>query len=533
VSLSTERPVGPRGRQQAGGGSQPTGEAAAAGTRGGALPLRVLAGLSRLFARVPRAAWGCALVATLSAVGWSFVTPPFQAPDEPSHFAYVQYLAEAGALPTSNSATFSAQEQVVLLDLEAAKVRWHPEVKAIHSPLAVAKLRADLSGPLPRRGPGGAGVAASEPPLYYALETIPYELGAGGTMLDQLELMRLLSALMAGLTALFVFMFVREALPGSSWAWTVGGLAAALTPVLGFTSGVVTPDALLYAVSAAVFYGLARAFRRGLTRRLALATGGAVALGFLTKVNFVGLAPGVVLALAILGFRPARSAPGEPASKHAFGPMGLALLIAVSPVLLYAFHNLLVGKPALGIVSSAIHLTAGHESLGSDLVYAWEFYLPRLPGMANYFQGLSVPRDMWFDRTVGLYGWLDTSFPSWVATLALIPAGSLALLCAGSLIARRDALLKRRSELVAYTTMSLGLMALLAQDSHLHRSTEGVGYFQPRYLLPLLPLAAVAAALAARGAGRRWGPALGALIVVLLLAQDLFSQLQVVARFYG
>jgi hypothetical protein len=40
-------------------------------------------------------------------------------------------------------------------------------------------------------------------------------------------------------------------------------------------------------------------------------------------------------------------------------------------------------------------------------------------------------------------------------------------------------------------------------------------------------------ALAARGAGRRWGPAVGALIVVLVFGHDIFSQLLVVSRYYG
>ena len=39
-------------------------------------------------------------------------------------------------------------------------------------------------------------------------------------------------------------------------------------------------------------------------------------------------------------------------------------------------------------------------------------------------------------------------------------------------------------------------------------------------------------ALAARGAGRRWGPAAGTLIVLLILAHDIFSQLLVVGRYY-
>jgi len=56
---------------------------------------------------------------------------------------------------------------------------------------------------------------------------------------------------------------------------------------------------------------------------------------------------------------------------------------------------------------------------------------------------------------------------------------------------------------------------------------------ESRYLLPLVALFGAALALAARGAGRRWGAATSALIVVALVAHDLFSQLQVIARYYG
>lgn len=480
--------------------------------------------------RIPRAAWVCALVAVLNAVCWSIVTPPFQAPDEPAHFAYVQYLAQAGALPRSSRANFSAEEEAALSDLSVAKVRWNPGLEAVPSPAAQAQLHRDLSGSLSRLGLGGVGVAFSEPPLYYSLEVIPYELASGGTLLDQLELMRLLSALMAGLTALFSFLFVREALPGVRWAWTVGGLTAALTPVLGFTSGLITPDAMLCADSAAIFYCLTRGFRRGLTRKLAIVTGGLIAVGFLTKVNFIGLAPGIVLGLLVLGRRGTRS---PDVRGDAFGSMGAAMAIAISPVCVYVLYNLAAGKRALGIVSSAIDLTAGHESLASDLAYTWQFYLPRLPGMTSYFPGVSTTRELWFDRTVGLFGWLDTSLPAWVDSLALIPAVLLAALGLRALIARRDALSSRGSELLVYIVMCVGLMVLLGQDSHLHRATEGAGYIQPRYLLSLLPLAAAASALAARGAGKRWGPTVGTLVVILVLAQDLFGQLQTVARFYG
>lgn len=486
--------------------------------------------------RIPRVAWSCALIASLSAACWSVITPPFQAIDEPDHFAYAQRLAETGHLPTSSQSEYSPEQRAVLQDLHQEEIRWHPEVKAISSPAAVRRLRTDLSSELSRVNVrGGAGLAGSEPPLYYALQAVPYHLGSSGTLLDRLELMRLLSALMAGLTALFTFLFVREVLPRVPWAWTVGGVGAALAPMLGFTSGAVTPDAMLYAVSAAVFYCLAQGFRSGLTRKLAIAMGVLIAVGFLTKLNFIGVAPGVMLGLVILGFRGARVAAGaDTPSRRAFGSVAIATTIAVSPLCLYVLSNALQHRPTLGVVSSAIQIMNGQsqQSLVGDISYIWQFYLPRLPGMVDYFPGLSTTRQVWFNRSVGLYGWVDTTFPVWVCNLALIPGGVIMTLALRALIARWAAVRARVSELLVYVTMSVGLMALVAQDSHLAQRVEP-GWAQPRYLVPLLPLAAVTLALAARGAGKRWGPVAGALIVTLFMAQSIFSQLLVIARFYA
>ena len=35
-------------------------------------------------------------LAFVVAASWAFVTPAFQSPDEPEHFAYVQYFGETG-----------------------------------------------------------------------------------------------------------------------------------------------------------------------------------------------------------------------------------------------------------------------------------------------------------------------------------------------------------------------------------------------------------------------------------------------------
>ena len=96
----------------------------------------------------------------------------------------------------------------------------------------------------------------------------------------------------------------------------------------------------------------------------------------------------------------------------------------------------------------------------------------------------------------------------------------------------QSALWRRRGELLAYLTMSLGVIGLIGADSYLEFPGRAGGYAEPRYLLPMAALFAAVLALAARGAGRRWGPAVGALLVLLVLAQDIFSQLLEVGRFY-
>jgi hypothetical protein len=484
--------------------------------------------IPRLLRQIPRAAWTCALVALINAVCWSLITPPFQVPDEPDHFAYVQHLAETASLPIART-EFSQEEATALRDLSQSEVRAHPETHPVATSAEGQRLQRDLARPLRRSGSAGAGDAAGQPPLYYALQTIPYGLGSSGSLLDRLELMRLLSAVMAALTALFAYLFVREALPRFRWAWAVGGLGVALWPLLGFMSGAVNPDAMLFAVSAAIFYLLARGFRRGLTPGLAAAIGAATAIGVVTKLNFVGLTPGIALGLVVLALRAARTS-----KRSAYRSLALGVGIAASPVLAYLVINLFSNHAGLGAsVSGVVGGTEG--SVFNEISYIWQYYLPRLPGMAEEFPGIFTP-GLWFERSVGQYGWLDTTFPTWVYDVALIPAALLAILGIRALVRSRASLRSRAGDLCVYALMAAGLLGLVAATSYAPSSTLPhfpAAFWQARYVLPLIPLLGAALVLSARGAGRRWGPVAGALIVVLILAHDVFSQLQVISRFYG
>ncbi len=483
--------------------------------------------LAEAFAGIPRTAWICVAVACLNAVCWSLISPPFQITDEPSHFAYVQHLATTGTLPNSAKEAFSPSETEALRALKYLQVRELPQNRTITTAAEQAQLERALNAPASSVSED-AGVATEQPPLYYALETIPYDLG--GTVLARLALMRLLSALMAGVTALFAFLFLREALPGVRWAWTVGGLGVALFPLLGFMSGAVNPDAMLYAVSAALFFAFARAFRLGLTPGRGAAIGAVIAVGVLTKLNFIGLLPGAALALAILARREARVARVD-----AYRSLALAAGVAVSPVALYLAISALAGHfRAIDIGPTGLDLITAKGSPLAKLSYVWEMYLPALPGMPVYFHGLSTTRQLWFDGLVGRYGWLDTFFPAWVYNLALIPAAAIAGLCARELVRQRRALVERVAETAVYGVMSAGVMALVGATDYITAYPKDIGaYVEPRYLMPMLVLFGAALALAARGAGRRWGPAVGALLVLVILGHDIFSQLLVISRYYA
>lgn len=482
-------------------------------------------------AHIPRAGWLCALVACLSAASWSFITPAFQVPDEQAHFAYVEVLARTHHLPTSSTQEYAPDEVLALEDLETPRVSLQPEQHPIASQAAQRKLESEVDAAASGSSPdsGAAGVATSEPPLYYALETIPYELGAGGGVLDQLALMRLMSALLAGVSALFVFLFLREALPSNARAWIIGGLGAGLLPLLGFIAGAVNPDSLLCALASAIFFCLARGFRRGLTPRLGIIIGALTALGFLTKLTFLGLAAGVMLGLVLLT-RDSSKALGR---STAIRTLALALAIALCPVWTYVIINVLSHHHPFGLVSSVIAFTASQRSPLSEASYIWQLYLPRLPGMHVDFADISPIRELWFNGLVGQYGFEDTFFPRWVENLALIPAFTIAALAGRELWERRLALRQRTGELGVYLTMTVGLLTVIGASSYLSYPAEAAGFPEPRYLLPLLPLFGIVLALATRGAGRRFGAAVGSLIVVLFIAHDLFSQLQEIARFYG
>jgi len=491
-----------------------------------ALP-RPLASLARAGSRVPRAALVCALAATLNAAAWSLITVPFEIPDEYSHYSYVEYLVAHGRPPAPSPIRWSPSLEAVIRDLDTERVVGEPRNGTIWNRVERRRLVRDLARVRGRDGSGGSLSDIPEPPLYYALETVPFAVANGGDVLDRLELMRLLSAVIAGGTVLGVFLFLREALPAHPWAWSVGALGVAFLPLFALMGGGLNPDNLLFAISAAIFFMLARSFRRGLTTRRAVAVGALLGLGFMTKMNFVGLAPGAILGLFVAAAWEQRSL-----RLRTFRLPLLGLAVAAAPILIVTALNVFAWeRPVFG--TGLYSASAGHPTVSQALIYIWEFYLPTLPGMRQLTAWSFSTWSMWFKGFVGGFGWFDTSFAPWVYDVALIPALIVLTLALATLWRHRATVRGRLAELAVYATLAAGIALLVATASYNLYARRLGGAAEARYLLPLIPLYGGMLALATRGAGQRRMRLVGTAIVMLAIAHNAFGLLLEASRYYA
>jgi 4-amino-4-deoxy-L-arabinose transferase-like glycosyltransferase len=496
--------------------------------------------LKVLLRRVPSAGWICSLVALLCGIAWAIIVPPFQFADEPRHVAYVQYLAETGKPPTGKFGLMgrSPEEQRIQRALGYNQRRL--EMRANTSPADQEQIEKAVDSGASRESEGGYTTATNNPPLYYALEAVVYHASPSSSLLDRLTLMRLFSALLGAMTVLLSFLFVREMLPGTPWAWSIGGLAVALQPQFGNESGTVNSDNLLFTMTAAIFLMLAVCFRRGLTPGRGALLGIVCAGGLLSKATTLGILPGVLLGVLLMIWRASPDA-----RREAWRGALTGVAVAAVPILIYMYFNaevwdrgLLLGNGnSLPIPAShAIPVPAGTASnpITGTLSYIWQFYLPRLGFMVPVHGFDYWPAGhIWFGGFVGRFGALEFGLPGVAYAVAAVVYIAMLLLAGRELLHRVPALKRRWPEWATYLAMLAGLLVGIHSVGYGVRLRDEGDWEQARYLFPMLPLYAALIAVGIRGAGRRFGPAVGVLFVSFAIAHTALALLVTLNRYYG
>jgi 4-amino-4-deoxy-L-arabinose transferase-like glycosyltransferase len=492
--------------------------------------------------RVRRLALWIYVLALLNAASWSLISPPFQAPDEVDHFAYVQSVAENGLKPSpyvnapqprwSDAETDALLGTDLLTDHQANDTR-APGLSADVS----GYRRLSMDGHARQDNGGGNETTASYGPLYYLALTPGYFAAPRGSVFTQLGLMRLISAIIGALAAMFAFLLVQELVPRRPWAAVLAGLLVAFHPMYGFLSGALNNDIGLDAGAAAVAWLLVRLLRRGLRTRELVGVG--VLLGTLpfVKDSAYYLLPLAAFAVLVALWRAEAWKAGR---RLANGRrIGVLLAAFVVPYVLASVldHAMSPAAPVGGGVNVAATpggaLSAALHAPLSYLTYLWEVFLPRISGMAPHFVGTGYPaQTIFIRRGWAAFGWYDTFFPGWV--YRLLDVAMLGALVFGVVsLVRNWAWFRRRIPETSLVILFPIVIIAAFEAVFYTGSARSVIAEMGRYTFPALaPLAAMAVG-ALWALRRSWVLPAGALLLSAILAFSYASQLLTFTAFFS
>lgn len=479
-----------------------------------------------------RAAWWCALVAVLNACSWALLTPSFQTPDEPFHTSYVQDLAVKGTAPRPADPPQISPELIIVAGAaQTGAINFNPYGRPIWDPAQANEWEASLATHPSTRNQGSSGNVIDYPPLYYSSLVPAYALGhgLGFSTLGSLTLMRATSALYAGVAVLAIFLLLLELFPGRRWLAVAISLICAYLPVLTWISGGVNPDGALIAATSVMFWLIARGFRRGLTPRLALGLGLLMVAVYLIQIRSLGLGPGWAAALALLLWK--RTPPDA-----RLRTLAAAVLPAAAVLVAYCALNVLVwDRPLIpgGIEAAASgDIAAPPERASSGLLsYLWQYLFPPVGSMTNFFGVGWTVRDLWVPMWVGKFGWYDYQFPTPVNRLALGLYTVIGIAALAALVPRVRRIPTVRWLTIVYALLALGLLFAIARVGYPLRRSGTTIFEQARYFLPLIPLYALAFALASTWLKRWARPALTVFVGISIL-HLLFAFELTVQRYY-
>lgn len=485
----------------------------------------------RKLSRVPTALALILLVGALQSVAWDLALPAFQGPDEAAHFSYLQYLAETGDLPSASTGNSpnSGETQNALIQLNLSPLignlgarpawgsadlaLWHQVERSLP-----AGSRADGSGP---------NAIAKNPPLYYAIMSIPYRAFVWLPLLKRLFVLRLFNALCYLATIVFVWLIAGELFGRVRWKQTLAAGVVALEPQLAFMSAVINADNLLIALCSAFLFTALHLVRQGPSLQRVLLASVLAAAAALTHGRGLVTLPVLTVALVAswLRFRlPMRETLG-----HAAASAGVLLAAFVA----YLTLGRSGGGAAYGGQVDA--LNTGSFNVKQFLSSIYQFYFPRLQSLRPRIGPEYGYHQVFIDTFYGTFGSLEVTFRQRIYDL-------LQVLSAVGLVGFYTAcVLHWRTLRRSWPAVAVMLTFLLTVLFFLHyvsyRALIGDGGSDPlivgRYLLPMVSLFAMAITFTVGALPRRVGPLLATGILALGVLLSLGAIGITATRFYA
>ncbi|HEY0605065.1 MAG TPA: glycosyltransferase family 39 protein [Herpetosiphonaceae bacterium] len=216
------------------------------------------------------------------------LTPPWQAPDEPTSIELLLTIEARGRLVSPADTDIEIQREIVA---SMQRARYWDLGGYGYAPKVPNAAFDDVYA--------CCGTQLHRPPLYHLL-MLPFAgLTEGWPLEQRLIVLRAANILLGMITVVLVTLIsydlaaVHRALP------LVMPALIAFHPQFTYISTIFNSDNLITLIGALFFFVLLRAMQRGLTLRRFLLLAGLIALGFFTKRTVIFLAP--ALAIAMLG----------------------------------------------------------------------------------------------------------------------------------------------------------------------------------------------------------------------------------------
>ncbi len=403
----------------------------------------------------PRSALvGLFIVYFAAGVAFSIIFPLGEGPDEPAHFAYVQFVTNSRALPVmrpqlsdnDTAEAFQAPGYYLLAALVTHPFA-HGEAELGQNP---AFSFTDRQLPVP---------------AFYSLpaHSFPWKTPYLGW-----HLARCFSLTLGGLSLWLTYRAARLALRGR-WPPVAAVAFLALNPQFIYLHSIVSNDALATTAGSLIAYTALLVLHRPHARHFVLA-GASVAVAALAKPSALLLLPGLFYALV-------RSWPFLDRDRTRL-PAALSVLVipSVASAWWYIRNLSLYGDlTGMSVAKQALAVNYYPEPL------AFRTYLSMLPDM--FWQT--------WQSTWGLFGWLSFALPNWVY-VALLTVHLIAAVGLVGLLSRP------RPPWPLVVTSALSLGTAMAGFLYYNIETNPSGWHS-RFLFPTMAILAVGAV-----AGWRW-----------------------------
>jgi 4-amino-4-deoxy-L-arabinose transferase-like glycosyltransferase len=397
---------------------------------------------------------------------WSAAIPIWQAPDEPSHFSVVQFIAEFGRLPgPKDDAKVSEEVRQSAKLLDLWRIAFHPAERPVFSVgMEGADEAAIRDTPWKSRiTPSNmSSTALHLPPLYYIPCAGAYRLVYGGDILVRLYAVRQISVILAVVTVWLAYRTTRLVFPTNVTMQVTIPILVSFHPMFTFLGAVVNTDIMLIMLSSWATHLLLLVIHSGFTAKRAAVFGLVLGLGVLTK-------PQIWFLLV---------------------PLAVAMLLEISrrKTRMHRIFLLLVLLMAICLAVAGWSLVR-NQMLNESVFYSYQPSYDPHPATTlteflwTYENRLTDPllRGYW-----GLFGWVDTHMPQWsyyylrLATFtALLGIGAYA----GNVWARRCFTDTHLSLLIQGAYAATLVIAFAILGFWHYRNIGGIQPSQGRYFL--------------------------------------------------